>query len=298
MIVGGRSPMADARSYNPFMLFDTLTIVGVGLIGGSIGQAARQRKLAGRIVGVGRHADSLQQAQSAGAIDSFTLDISAGVAAADLIVFCTPVDKIVKQVLQAASSCRKGAIITDAGSTKANIVRDLERSLPAGIQFVGSHPLAGSEKRGAENASPDLFDGRVTVVTKTSDTDLAALERVKTFWQGLGSVVRILDPESHDHALALTSHMPHLAASALAGILPAQWQPLTASGFRDTTRIAAGDPALWTAIFRQNALATCDALQRFTDRLGEFREAIMKDDEATLIELLSQGKRVRDAVGS
>lgn len=280
------------------MLFDTLTIVGVGLIGGSIGQAARLKKVARTVIGVGRDADSLARAKETGAIDTFTLDLLDGVKTADLVVFCTPVDKIAKQVLQAATACKSGALLTDAGSTKAHIVRDIEGHLPAGIHFVGSHPLAGSEKRGPQNASADLFEGRVAIVTKSGRTDASAVERVSAFWRALGSEVHFLDPETHDRALALTSHLPHLAASALAGIVPQTYRPFTATGFRDTTRIAAGDPALWTAIFRQNALAMCDALQRFADRLDEFREAIAKDDDATLMELLSQAKRVRDALGS
>ena len=280
------------------MLFDTLTVVGVGLIGGSIGQAARQRGLCRNIIGVGRDPASLEKAKASGAIDSFTLDLSEAARRADFIVVCTPVDKIAYHVLQAANACKPGTIITDAGSTKANIVRDVEGRLPAGFRFVGSHPLAGSEKRGPEHATADLFEGRIAIVTKTLHTDPAALEQVSAFWQAIGSEVHVLDPDVHDRALALTSHLPHLAAASLAGIVPPQYRAFTATGFRDTTRIASGDPPLWAAIFRQNALAMADALQRFSDRLDEFRQAILDDDEATLIELLANGKRVRDALGS
>lgn len=280
------------------MLFDTITIVGVGLIGGSIGQAARRRGVVRRIVGVGRNASSLERARATGAIDSYSLDLSEGVKSADVVVFCTPVDQIALQVKRAAPSCKNGCLITDAGSTKAHIVRDLEGRLPPGIRFVGSHPLAGSEKRGPEYASAALFDGKITIVTTTADTDPAAVERIATFWKALGSEVRFLDPETHDRALAMTSHLPHLLASVLADLLPSAWQPFTATGFRDTTRIAAGDPALWAAIFRQNALAMCDALHQFSERIGEFRQAMLDDDESTLIEWLSRAKRVRDALGS
>lgn len=281
------------------MHFDTLAIVGVGLIGGSIGQAARRRGVARTVIGVGRDTASLERAKAAGCVDSYTLHFAEAIPAADLVVFCTPVDQIAAQVKQAALTCKPGALLTDAGSTKAHIVRDVEAfPMPAGVRFVGSHPLAGSEKRGPENASPDLFEGRLTIVTKTKETDAGALARVSDFWKALGSEVTVLDPETHDRALALTSHLPHLLAAALAGVLPPQWRPFTATGFRDTTRVAAGDPALWAAIFRQNALAMCDALQRFIDRLDEFREAMMKDDGPTLVELLSHGKRGRDALGS
>jgi len=280
------------------MLFDTITIVGVGLIGGSIGQAVRRRGVAKTVIGVGRDPASLNQARACGAIDRSTLDLAEGARYADLVIFCTPVDKIAGQVRTAASVCKPGTLLTDAGSTKAAIVRDLEEGLPSGIHFVGSHPLAGSEKRGPANASADLFEGRLTLVTPTPRTDPDAVRRVSDFWRALGSEVRTLDPESHDWALALTSHLPHLAASALAGLVPPIYRDFTASGFRDTTRIAAGDPVLWAAIFRQNALAMRDALERFTNRLDEFRNAMMDDDETTLIELLAQAKRVRDALGS
>ncbi len=292
------SPRIVREPYNPLMLFDTLTIVGVGLIGGSIGQAARRRGVCKNIIGVGRDPASLEKAKEVGAIDSFTLDLADGARKADFVVVCTPVDKIAYHVQQAAKVCEPGTIITDAGSTKANIVHDVEGRLPQGVEFVGSHPLAGSEKRGPEYATADLFEGRITIVTQTPRTDATAVKSVSEFWKALGSEVHLLDPEIHDRALALTSHLPHLTAASLAGIVPPQFRAFTATGFRDATRIASGDPALWAAIFRQNALAMSDALQRFADRLDEFRQAIMNDDEATLIELLSNGKRVRDALGS
>lgn len=280
------------------MLFDTLTIVGVGLIGGSIGQAARQRGLCKTIIGVGRDPASLEKAKKVGAIDSATLDLAEGARRSDFVVVCTPVDKIAFHVIEAGKVAEPGTIITDAGSTKANIVRDIEGRLPNGVEFVGSHPLAGSEKTGPENAAADLFQGRIAIVTPTTDSRSGAMHTVAAFWMALGCEVFELDPETHDRALALTSHLPHLAAAALAGIVPPQYRPFTATGFRDTTRIASGDPKLWAAIFRQNALGMADALQRFSDRLDEFRQAILQDDEATLIELLSNGKRVRDALGS
>jgi len=280
------------------MLVNTLAIVGVGLIGGSIGLAVRARGLARQVIGIGRTEASLKTAREQGAIDSFSLDLAAGVRDADLVIFCTPVDQIARQVRVAALSCKPGTTITDAGSTKANIVRDLEGKLPRGIQFVGSHPLAGSEKKGPAAALPDLFDGKVTIVTRTARTDPAALEKIADFWRALGSDVRLLDPETHDCALALTSHLPHLAAAALAGLIPEAWRPFTASGFRDTTRTAAGDPALWSAIFRENALAMSDALQKLARQLDLYREAILHEDDHDLIDMLTQAKRVRDALGS
>jgi cyclohexadieny/prephenate dehydrogenase len=280
------------------MRIGNLTIVGVGLIGGSIGLAAKRRGLAERVIGVGRQMRTLENARDLGAIDEGSLDVPDAVRAAELAVFCTPVDQIVGQVLAAAPGCAAGTLLTDAGSTKAVIVRSLEGRLPDGVAFVGSHPLAGSEKRGSEHAAEDLFEGRLTIVTRTPQTGPEALDRTMAFWRSLGAQVRVMDPEAHDQTLAVTSHLPHLVAAALAGLLPAELQSLTATGFRDTTRVAAGDPALWTAIFAQNRGAVLAALDRLEDRLERFRAALRADDQKGLHDLLSEAKRVRDALGS
>ncbi len=280
------------------MMLQTLTIVGVGLIGGSIGLAARRRGLAARILGVGRSAASLERARAAGAIDAGLLDLHEAARQSEVLVFCTPVDRIAAQVLDAAPRCGRGALLTDAGSTKAALVRAVEGRLPPGVAFVSSHPLAGSEKRGPEHADADLFEGRLTVVTPTARTDRAAVQRTLEFWQALGSRVKLMDPEAHDRALAMTSHLPHLVAAALAGVLPTDLHELTATGFRDTTRVAAGDPALWTAIFQQNRAAVLEALGSLQDRLIEYKMALMSGDQAAIDSLLAQGKRTRDALGS
>lgn len=280
------------------MLLDTLTIVGVGLIGGSIGLAAKKRGVARQVRGVGRDVDKLRHAQGLGAIDSFTLDLADGVRDANLVVFCTPVDRIAAQAISVRDHYATDALITDAGSTKANIVAAVETTLGGLDGFVGSHPLAGSEKQGAEHGSADLFVNRWTVLTPTTRTAAHPLEQVERFWQALGSRTRRMSPEEHDRALALTSHLPHLVASALAGILPANWAELSATGFRDTTRVAAGDPDVWTPIFRHNHPALLTALTQLEERLQAFRQALAGDDSAALDLLLAQGKKVRDALGS
>jgi prephenate dehydrogenase len=280
------------------MNLNTLTVVGVGLIGGSIGLAAKGRGVAARVIGVGWRQATLDRARELGAIDDGILDLAAAVRSADLVVFCTPVDRIANQVLESATNCKPGTLLTDAGSTKGGIVRSLEGKLPPGIAFVGSHPLAGSEKRGPEHADAQLFEGRLTVVTPTAATPVETVEKVAGFWRALGSRVRLMDPDEHDRALALTSHLPHLVAAALAGILPAELAELTATGFRDTTRIAAGDPALWSAIFAQNRAAVNDALRTLSNRLVEFKDAIAAGDQAALDVLLTEAKKVRDALGN
>jgi prephenate dehydrogenase len=278
------------------MLIDTLTIVGVGLIGGSIGLAARKRSLARRVRGLGRNRDSLEQAKSLGAIDEVVLEPAVAATAADLIVVCTPVDLIARHILELAPYCAAGALITDAGSTKARIVEEVEQALPEQVHFIGSHPLAGSEKRGPQYADAYLFHNRWVVLTPTPRTDPAALNRARAFWQALGARVKVMTPAEHDRGLALTSHLPHLLASALAATLPLELFDLAATGFRDTTRIAAGDPSLWTAIFAHNRAALLTALDRFEENLHALRSSLAASDWQRLENLLIEAKQVRDGL--
>jgi prephenate dehydrogenase len=275
---------------------ETLAIVGVGLIGGSVGLAARARGVAGRIVGVGRSAASLAAARRAGCVDAGTSDLAEAVRDADLVLVCTPVDRIAEHVRTAAAACRSGTLLTDAGSTKDTIVRSLDGTMPAEVPFVGGHPLAGSEKRGPEHAHADLFVDRLVILTPTPRTDQIALERVGEFWQALGARVLHMSPQDHDDALAITSHLPHLAAAAIANSLPDHLRSLTATGFRDTTRVAAGDPDLWAAIIAQNRGAILAALGRLEERLTDYRQAIEHEDMAALRLLLSEAKTMRDSL--
>lgn len=280
------------------MRLDTIAIVGVGLIGGSIGLAAKKRGLAERIVGVGRDLAHLEQARRLGAIDHGTLDLAEAVRGAVLVIFCTPVDRIAAQVRDAIACTSKPAIFTDAGSTKRAVVAAVEALRLGRVRFVGGHPLAGSEKKGVEHANADLFVNRLTILTQTEATRKTALTAVKLFWQELGARVEIMTPDEHDRAVGLTSHLPHLVAAALAGILPHEWHDLAASGFRDTTRIAGGDPEVWTPIFQQNRTAVLAALEQLAERLHQFRQALTQEDVARVDQLLTQGKRMRDALGS
>jgi cyclohexadieny/prephenate dehydrogenase len=270
----------------------TLAIVGVGLIGGAIGLAAKKRGLAQRIRGIGRDRAELETARKLGVIDEISLDLADG-ADADCVVFCTPVNRIAEQANLVAEQCRPDAILTDAGSTKQAIVTAV--TCP---RFVGAHPLAGSEKKGVEHAHADLFLERWTVLTPTERTAPDAVAQVRSFWEALGCRVRMMTPADHDRALALTSHLPHLVAAALAGTLPDDLRELTATGFRGTTRIAGGDPEVWTPIFQHNRTAVLAALDQLEARLQQFRQALATDDVARIDQLLTQGKKVRDALGS
>lgn len=279
-------------------IWETLTVIGVGLIGASVGLAAKRHRLARRVVGVGQSRASLDTARAVGAIDDGTHDLAEAARGADLIIVCTPVETIAERILSAAAVARPGTLLTDAGSTKAKIVTEVEERLPPGALFVGGHPLAGAEKSGPAHARADLFVGRVVVLTPTPRTPPDARAGAADFWRGLGARVRELAPDEHDRALALTSHLPHVAAAAVAGVTPVELLDLTAGGFRDTTRIAAGTPALWAGILRTNRAAVLAGLDRLAGRLDEFRRALEAGDAAALTALLTEAKRVRDALGS
>lgn len=276
----------------------SVAIVGVGLIGGSIGLALRERKLARQVVGIGRNADSLARAEKLGCITRSTTDLAAGVADADVVIVCTPVTQIAAQVREIAKAAPDGALITDAGSTKGAIVKAVGNKLPRGVRYVGSHPLAGSEKSGAEFATPDLFEGRVVVVTPRPATAKSDLEDTAMFWQSLGATVLVMSPAEHDKALATTSHVPHMVAAALAQMTPAELLPLTAGGWRDTTRIAAGDSGLWTEILLENRDSVLRSLGKFEKTLAAFRTALENRQAARVTKLLSEAKQHRDALGS
>jgi prephenate dehydrogenase len=273
-----------------------LTIVGVGLIGGSIGLAAKRRGVADCVRGLGRSRESLDEAKSIGAIDEVHLDPKSAIPGSDLVIVCTPVDTIAATVLRYAALAQAGTVFTDVGSTKKRIVDDLEGKLSPGIAFVGSHPLAGSEKRGVRHADADLFVGRTTVVTDSVSLihQAKAFKLVHGFWKTLGSTVCVMAPVHHDAALAATSHLPHLVASTLACVVGTSLRSWAATGYRDTTRIAAGDPGLWAAIFEQNRDELLNALDLFEIQLGDFRKAIESRDEASLRKLLAEGKKNRD----
>lgn len=278
------------------MRISTLVIIGVGLMGGSIALAARRRGVAARIVGVDRHEETRNRAVHDGMLDEAHSDLGSAAAVGDLLVFCTPVDSIAAQVVEASPHCRPGTLLTDVGSTKAAIVRDVRGRLAAGVEFLGSHPLAGSEKHGPAHASAHLLEGRLVLVTPGKESTDKGLSSLRDFWTALGARVQVMDAEEHDRALALTSHLPHLLSSALAGILPSKWYGLTATGFRDTTRLAAGQPNLWSAIFQANRTHVLAAIERLEEQLRHFREALNAEDREALERLLQQGKKIREEI--
>jgi prephenate dehydrogenase len=274
----------------------TLAIFGVGLLGGSVAKAAKEKRLVSRVIGIGRNATRLQQAKDEGILDDFATDLAKCDPAWDLVVVATPVDVIPDDVRKLAEVSKPGTIITDVGSVKRSICLPFDGGLPNGVHFVGSHPLAGSEKTGFEASKSDLFEDKVTIVTPTDNTPTEALEAVKTFWEDLGSIVHTKSCDEHDQILALTSHLPHVVASALAALLPGDLQEFTATGFRDTTRIAAGDPNIWIPILMSNSEAILRVLGDYHQQLDEFMRAIKNQDAPSLKSLLEVAKTSREAL--
>ena len=275
-----------------------VAIVGVGMIGGSIGKALRARRLAAKVVGIGRSQASLDAAKRTGCVTNTSTDIAAA-SGADLVVVAAGVGAIPALLDAVDAVVRPGTLLTDAGSTKASIVAGWERRRRSRRgRFVGGHPIAGSHRRGSAAADGDLFAGRVTVVTPARTTPTADADAVGDFWSALGATVYMMPPKEHDRILAATSHAPHVIAAALAAATPEATLAFTAGGWRDSTRIAAGDPELWADILLDNAGGVGDAMKRFAVMAERLLVAIDRGDRRRLVDLLSRAKGTRDAVGS
>lgn len=277
--------------------YQRIAIVGVGLLGGSIGKAVRQRKLAETVVGVGRRQESLDKALEVGAINEASLDLESGVSGADLVIVATPVEQIAELAI-AAGKAAPEALLTDAGSTKSSICQAIAAEVPEISQrFVGSHPIAGGHRSGPEHADGDLLVDRKVIVTPTAEAPEETTDTVSQFWQSLGAETMQLSPEDHDQALAATSHLPHLVAYALAGTTPEEYLPFAAGGWGDTTRIAASDPGLWRQIFATNRPALLEALAGYEDVLSSLRTACEQQDWDALEQHLTKAQRIRNALG-
>ena len=286
--------MGDATRTSGRAGTGTLGIAGIGLIGGSIAAAARSRGLFARVIGFGRSQDRLEAAKRAGLIDDFAVDYERFGPELDLFVSCLPVDRIADSVRRAAGSMSSGAVVTDAGSVKGTICEAVGPEPAPGVTFVGSHPLAGSEKQGFEHANSDLFQGRLCVLTPCGGDRTNATDRLANFWRSLGSEVATLSPGEHDEILARTSHLPHLAASAVAAGVAEDHLRFGAGGFRDTTRVAAGDPALWASILLANRDAVRGALSELIGRCDALRRALDTRDAASLQRMLGDAKARRE----
>lgn len=273
-------------------LFDHIVVVGVGLIGGSIAKALKSRGLVRKITGLGRNADRLRAAKNSGLIDAVATSATE-LEQFSLAVVCTPVDRIADDVRSLQAVAASSALITDAGSVKARICRELSLHQPGTATFIGSHPMAGSEQGGWEHANSELFEGRICAITPVTPSEPAVLS-IEKFWSAIGMQTIRLNPEQHDRCVALTSHLPHATAAAVAALLTPEAWPLAATGFRDTTRVASGDPSLWTSILIENRQAVSNHLRDLIGLLSQFATSLDSKNTTEIEVLLSKGKTARD----
>ena len=279
----------------PVLQIDRLTIVGTGLLGGSVGLGLRAAGLAGRIVGVGRRQVTLDRAIDRGCIDEGVTDLAEGAAGSDLIVLATPIATLRDGLRHLGRLDCGAAVITDVGSTKQSIVNEAAESLPKPERFVGSHPMAGSEEHGPAAARADLFQGRPVVITPTDGTDADALALVEDLWRTLGMRIVRMNATEHDRLAACISHLPHALAVLLVDVAAAQGGlDIAASGFADTTRVASGDPAVWTDIFCDNADHVINAIDQWQEHLTRFRTLLADGDRQRIHDLLTTAKQTRD----
>ncbi len=278
-------------------MFEQITIIAPGLLGASLAMAVHQRSLAKRIAIQARRQEAVDALANKAWCQLATTDLAAATQDAEFVVICSPVDSIPKLAAQIAPLLTGKPIVTDVGSVKGEITRSCQASLASAARFVGSHPMAGSEKTGMQHADPDLFQDRTCFVTPNAETDPDALAKTTAFWRAIGSAVVSEAPDTHDEIVAHVSHLPHLLASALASFL-AERRPDAAThcgkGLKDTTRIAAGDPALWRAIVSQNRHEIRRALDAFQDHLQTLSAALANEDDFILLQKLADGKAFRD----
>jgi prephenate dehydrogenase len=279
-----------------------MAVIGVGLIGGSLARILRQQGEVGEIVGIGRTEPNLQRAVELGVIDRYSQDPCQGVQGADLVFLATPVCSIASVLEKIAPCLAPGCVVTDGGSVKETVVAACESLMPAGTCFVGGHPIAGTEKSGVEASFATLFSGKRCIITPTGNTDEFALQKVLRMWELAGSDVIQMDAHKHDRIVAAISHLPHMVAYSLVNAVDGYDRfdesilKYSAGGFRDFTRIASSDPAMWRDISLMNGPAIMEMMDFFSDYFGQLRTLVENGDSAGLQKFFTESKRSRDAI--
>jgi prephenate dehydrogenase len=302
----GIGPSSSLIAHSSSLDFDTVALIGIGLLGGSLGLALRERRLARRVVAVARRPETVRRALERGAADEGCADPREGVRDADLVILCTPVLTMPGLVDRFATSLKPGCVVTDVGSTKGFLTREIPRRLRTENPYLGGHPMAGSEQQGVEAARADLFVGANYLLTLTPETPAAALNRLERWVTALGATALRMEPEAHDRALAGISHLPHVVAAALAaaaaapadspeGVLDRETlRQLVAGGFRSTTRIAASSPEMWRDICLTNREEVLASLGQFEAELALFARALADRDEAALLQAFERARAARE----
>ena len=282
-------------------LFNKVTIIGVGLLGGSLALACKKNGIASLVTGYGRRLERIQEAQEKGIVDEVTNCLEEAVCGADLTVLCTPVIDIPVKARELVNFMKPASILTDVGSVKESIVAEVEKIISEGRYFVGSHPITGGELSGFESSRDDLYQGALTIVSPTENTDSAALEKVVQLWERLGSEVIALDPVEHDQIYAGVSHLPHAVAFALMNAVGSMRSehcgdilPFGGKGLLDYTRIAGSDPIMWRDIFLANRKQVLNCLSEFQDILDKLKKKIEIGDRKGLLELFERSNLYRE----
>ncbi|MCF6326227.1 MAG: prephenate/arogenate dehydrogenase family protein [Devosiaceae bacterium] len=285
------------------IIFEKMALIGVGLIGSSIAQAARAKNIVGQISVATRRQITLDEAISINIADSYSLSSAEAVRDADLVVLCTPVGASEAIMKEIAGSLKPGAILSDVGSVKGHVQNVIGPLVPKGVHFIPGHPMAGTENSGPLSGFAELFEGRWCILTPTENTDEGALTNLKNFWIALGSQIEIMDANHHDLVVAITSHVPHLVAYNIVGtvddmetVSKSEVIKFSAGGFRDFTRIAASDPVMWRDVFLTNREAVLEMLGRFLEDLSVLQRAVRVGDGDALEELFMRTRDIRRSI--
>lgn len=282
------------------MLFNKVTILGVGLIGASLALALRENGLCNNIHGYGRTEEHLKSAVAQGIIDAYSLYAGKACEGSDLIVFATPVGKFKAVLEEIRQSVKDGAVVTDVGSVKGDLAYALEELVPAGAFYIGSHPIAGSDKSGIKDAKPGLFNGALCVITPTEKSDEEAVQKISALWSAIGGRVEFMDPYEHDRAYAVVSHLPHLIAYEIvntAAEIDESYLRYAGQGFRDTTRIASSSPELWRDICIYNRKNLISDMDIFIKRLEKVRSSLVNSDADFFEKEFAAAKSLRNGLG-
>ena len=283
--------------------FDTVCIIGLGLIGGSIGLSMKKNNFESKIIGYAKTEKTLLKAVERGLVDDAEKSLVKAVDGADLIILATPLSTFRPIIEEIAPFLKKGSIVTDTGSAKFTVLEELKDLIPNEVEFIPGHPIAGTEESGPESGFPELFENRWCILTPTENNSKESIESIKYFWELLGSKVEIMDALHHDKVLAITSHIPHLiaynivgTANDLANVTDSEVVKYSAGGFRDFTRIAASDPKMWSDIFTYNSEAVLEMLDLFSNDLTKLKKSILKKDTNMLFSSLEKTRNVRKKI--
>ncbi len=287
----------------PAPLFNKLALIGIGLIGSSIALRAKRDGLVRSVVAATRSQKTADTANRIGVVDHCGTDLAAAVKDADLVIICTPVGACGEAMKIIAPAMKPGAIVSEVGSVKQAVIRDMRPHVPAGVHFVPAHPIAGTEHSGPEAGFPTLFDGRWCILTPLEGADQSAVDRLAAFWTACGSMVEFMAPDWHDMVLGIVSHLPHLiaytivgTADDMAGERRSEVIKFAAGGFRDFTRIAASDPTMWRDVFLNNREAVLEILGRFQEDLFSLQRAIRWGEGDKLFDLFTRTRDIRRAL--